>query len=74
MSGLSTQVTESKALSVLPSADSQGTGGIPPDKAAFQMAASFIDSNFLQSMEQTTFNTYMWSRGYQGWTPVGRSW
>ena len=44
---------------------SGGTSGKPMDWATF---------NCLQAMKQTTFNTYMWSQHFQGWTPMGKSW
>ena len=44
---------------------SGGSSGKPMDWGTF---------NLLQSMKQTTFNTYMWSRGFSGWTPMGKTW
>jgi hypothetical protein len=33
-----------------------------------------IQSQTLLMMQQQTFNTYMWSRGFSGWTPMGKTW
>ena len=46
-------------------ASSSGTSGKPMDWGTF---------NLLQSMKQTTFNTYMWSQHFEGWTPMGKTW
>ncbi|OGD27205.1 MAG: hypothetical protein A2Y56_15475 [Candidatus Aminicenantes bacterium RBG_13_63_10] len=31
-----------------------------------------VNSLVMSQIRQTTFNTYMWSRGFQGWTPTGK--
>jgi hypothetical protein len=31
-----------------------------------------VNSMVMSQIRQTTFNTYMWSRGFQGWTPTGK--
>jgi hypothetical protein len=31
-----------------------------------------VNSLVMSQIKQTTFNTYMWSRGFQGWTPTGK--
>ena len=54
----------------LTSSSGSGSGGTsgsgkPMDWATF---------NCLQAMKQTTFNTYMWSQHYEGWTPAGKMW
>ncbi|MEN6544911.1 MAG: hypothetical protein ABFE07_02625 [Armatimonadia bacterium] len=37
-----------------------------------QLTANFINHQTLLMMQRQTFNTYMWSRGYSGGTPMGR--
>ncbi len=41
---------------------------------ASQMMGNWVTQNTLAMMRQQTFNTYMWSRGYAGWTPMGKMW
>ncbi len=38
------------------------------------LAGNYIRHQTLMMMQQWTFNTYMWSRGFQGWTPMGKMW
>jgi len=50
--------------------------GTPADKATPGSSAAqgkqLVDSLVMSQIRQTTFNTYMWSRGFQGWTPTGK--
>ena len=50
-----------------PASGGSGTGGAgaPMSWAAHQA---------MLAIQQQTFNTYMWSRGYQGWTRIGKMW
>ena len=42
--------------------------------ATAQAAGSAAAHQTLMMMQQQTFNTYMWSRGFSGWTPTGKTW
>jgi len=37
------------------------------------MAKQRAYSYLLAQMKQTTFNTFMWSQGFKGWTPMGKT-
>ena len=43
-------------------------------KSSYDPVSSAIMHNTMMQMQKTTFNTYMWSRGYSGWTPMGKMW
>ncbi len=48
------------------SAGSSGKGSSP--------VKNMIRHNVMMNIQQQTFNSYMWSRGYSGWTPSGKMW
>jgi hypothetical protein len=52
------------------SSKSSGSGSSKGSSAV----RSMIRHNVMMNIQQQTFNTYMWSRGYSGWTPMGKSW
>lgn len=39
-----------------------------------EVARRALQHQTLLMMQQQTFNTYMWSRGFAGWTPAGKMW
>lgn len=43
-------------------------------KSTWDPGTQYIMNNILRQSQQRTFNTYMWSRGYSGWSPMGKSW
>jgi len=43
-------------------------------KSTWDPVSSNIMNNMRMQSQQNTFNSYMWSRGYSGWTPMGKSW
>jgi hypothetical protein len=47
------------------------SGGTSADSSAAQ-GRRLVNSLVMTQIRQTTFNTYMWSRGFQGWTPTGK--
>lgn len=58
-----------------PAATTGGTAAKPsgkPGNLSQQLNNNWIQHNTLMMMKQQTFNTYMWSRGYSGWTPMGK--
>jgi hypothetical protein len=63
----STQVTATR-----PAEQPAGGNGEPATGGA--KPRSWVAHNTLMMMRQQTFNTYMWSRGYSGWTPMGKMW
>lgn len=64
-----------RQLSVVDPKTATTTEASPADSdAGRELTRRFIQHNTLMMMQQQTFNTYMWSRGYQGWTPMGKMW
>ncbi len=53
---------------------SSGSHGSHGSSTSKQLAKNMIMHNTLMMAQQQTFNTYMWSRGFSGWTPMGKSW
>lgn len=60
--------------SALPAAT--GPGGKPTASggSATELGRRYLAHQTLMMMQQQTFNTYMWSRGFPGWTPMGKMW
>lgn len=54
------------------SSKSSGSKGSSSTKR--ELARNFIKHNLMMQMKQQTFNTYMWSHNYSGWTPMGKMW
>lgn len=44
----------------------------PGEPASGEIGKKIVNSMVLSSIKQQTFNTYMWSRGFSGWTPTGK--
>jgi hypothetical protein len=40
--------------------------------AGSEATKRMMDTMIMSQIKQQTFNSYMWSRGYQGWTPMGK--
>ena len=53
-----------------------GPGGKPTASggSATELGRRYLAHQTLMMMQQQTFNTYMWSRGFPGWTPMGKMW
>lgn len=49
-----------------------GGGSAAPGSSGSSKPMDWVTHQTLMRMQQTTFNTYMWSRGFSGWTPMGK--
>ncbi len=68
--GLWTPAVEKAKTAVSTSASAKSS----KKKGNSDPVSQMIMNNILIQSKERTFNTYMWSRGYSNWTPMGKLW